>query len=343
VPKLTRYPRLRTLVRKGANGQRWVYYRYDMRGTGEKDIALGTDYAAAIVKWDEIHNKRPRVKGTVEEAFTLFEQKRLPDYDSAETRRGYAKSLKKLREKFAGARWADVKLTHLVAYLDARKAKVQGNREMSLFSIIWHYAQIRGLTELAWPAAGLQRSKWKNPETAREAPVTAAMFDAVYDAADQLLRDAMDLHSATGMRITDGRTVPLPADTILRFKANKTAKRMEIDVAASPVVTALIERRRRNTKARHTFLLARGVNPITERMLTDRFAAARTAAAAKAREGGEEVLARAVEAMILRDCRKYAADLADSVEEAQRLLQHGSAVTTMRHYRTRPDKAKPVR
>jgi hypothetical protein len=56
VPKLTRYPRLRTLVRKGANGQRWVYYRYDMR-PGEKDIALGKDYAAAIVKWDELHNK----------------------------------------------------------------------------------------------------------------------------------------------------------------------------------------------------------------------------------------------------------------------------------------------
>jgi hypothetical protein len=67
------------------------------------------------------------------------------------------------------------------------------------------------------------------------------------------------------------------------------------------------------------------------------------AAAAKARKEGDQELAEAIATMILRDCRKYAADLAATAQDAQQLLQHGSKVTTMRHYRSRPDKAKPVR
>lgn len=77
MPKITNYPRLRTLVRKGANGQRWVYYYYDMRPEGKPDVALGKDHAIALVKWDELHNKKPRIKGTIEEAFALFEFEKL--------------------------------------------------------------------------------------------------------------------------------------------------------------------------------------------------------------------------------------------------------------------------
>jgi hypothetical protein len=344
MPKLTRYPRLRTLVRKGAAGQRWVYYYYDMRGTGEADIPLGKDYAVAVQKWDEIHNAKPRVKGTIEEAFKLFEERKLPDYASAETRRGYTKHLRKLREKFSGATWADVKLTHLVAYLEARKAKTQANREMSLFSIIWNYARTRGLTELHWPAAGMERSKWKNEETPREVEVTDAMFDAVRECGDQVLQDAMDIASATGMRLTDVRTIPLPRGDTLRLKASKTGKKADFDLSLSAVLPDVIRRRRENKTAEHLMLLAGPFKrPISERMLTDRFAAARAAASDKAREASDSELAQAIGGMILRDCRKYAADLADSVEDAQRLLQHGSAVTTMKHYRTKADKARPVR
>lgn len=344
VPKLTRYPRLRTLVRKGASGQRWVYYYYDMRPDGGKDVPLGKDHAAALQKWDELHNRKPRVKGTLEEAFAEWEAGVLPKYESRETRRGYEKALRQLRPAFGKAGWAGVKMRHLVGYLEKRKGKTQANREMSLFQIVWNFARIRGMTELPWPAAGMERSKWKNEEKPREAPVTPAMFDAVYECGDPLLRDAMDLHSATGMRITDGRTVPLPNDTMLRYKANKTGKRMELDVSGSPLILALIERRRRNTKAEHTMLLAGPFKkPVSERMLTDRFAAARTAAAERARAFEDGELADAIAGMMLRDCRKYAADLAGSTEDAQKLLQHGSAATTLRHYRSRPDRAKPVR
>lgn len=344
MPKTTRYPRLRTKVYRGANGQVYVYYTYDMRPEGKPDVRLGSDRDRALKKWDELHNQRPTLVGTIEEAFADWEAKVLPTYTSAETRRGYTKNLKQLRPTFGKAGWAGVKMKHLVGYLDKRSGKVQANRELSLFQIVWNYARLRGMTELPWPAAGMERSKWKNPEKAREVEVTDEMFEAVYRQADQLLRDAMDLASATAMRVTDVRTIPLPKSDSLRLKASKTGKKADFDVSLSQVLPDLIARRRANKKAEHLMLLAgRRRTPVSERQLSDRFAAARTAAAIYAYEDGDADLGDAISAMILRDCRKYAADLAPSVEEAQRLLQHGSAVTTMRHYRTRPDRAKPVR
>jgi hypothetical protein len=200
------------------------------------------------------------------------------------------------------------------------------------------------MTELPWPAAGMERSKWKNTEQAREIEVTDEMFAAVHAQADQVLRDAMDLASATGMRITDVRTIVLPKGDTLRLKASKTGKKADFDLNLSAVLPDVIRRRRENRAAEHLMLLAGPFKrPISERMLTDRFAASRIAAAIYAYEDGDKELGAAIEGMILRDCRKYAADLAASAQDAQQLLQHGSLVTTMKHYRTRPDKSRPVR
>ena len=48
MPKITKYPRLRTKVYKGKSGQAYVYYLYDMRPEGKPDIRLGTDHAVAL-------------------------------------------------------------------------------------------------------------------------------------------------------------------------------------------------------------------------------------------------------------------------------------------------------
>jgi integrase len=344
MPKLTAYPRLRTKIYRGAKGQVYVYYTYDMRPDGKPDVRLGADREQALKRWDELHNQLPQTVGTLEEAFAEWEERVLPTYANANTRAGYAKGLKKLRPAFGKAGWAGVKLKHLVGYLEKRKGKTQANREMALLQIVWNYARIRGMTELPYPAAGMQRSKWKNEETPRTVEVRPEVFDAIYAEGDMVLRDAMDLASATGMRITDGRTVVMPKDAILRYTASKTGKRIEIDVSESHILLDVIERRRANRSAEHLMLLAGPFKrPVSERMLTDRFSAARARAAINAREAGDEPLAEAIAGMILRDCRKYAADLADSVEDAQRLLQHANPATTRRHYRTRPDQAKSVR
>lgn len=344
MPKITKHPRLRTLVRKMASGKVHTYYFYDMRPDGKPDIALGKDHAVALAKWDELHNKKPRVKGTLEEAFAAWEAHVLPTYENAETRRGYAKNLRKLRPAFGRATWGAVKLPHLITYLEKRKGKTQANRELALLSVIWNYARKKGIAELSFPAAGMERSGWKNPEKAREVEVTDAMFAAVYEQGDQLLRDAMDLASATGMRITDVRTVPLPPTDVLRLKASKTTKKADFDLSLSAVLLDVIARRRANKKAEHLMLLAGPFRrPVSYRQLHDRYVAARAAAAAKAREEGDQALAAAVEGMILRDCRKYAADLAEDDAAASKLLQHSSVALTKRHYRTKTDTLKPVR
>jgi hypothetical protein len=69
MPKTSKYPRLRTKVYRGAAGQVYAYYVYDMRPEGKPDIRLGTDHAEAIQKWDELHNQRPRTVGRLQEAF----------------------------------------------------------------------------------------------------------------------------------------------------------------------------------------------------------------------------------------------------------------------------------
>jgi hypothetical protein len=345
MPKVSKYTRLRTHVRKGKDGRVNVYYVYDMRPDGLPDINLGKDRDTALAKWDEIHNKRPRVRGTMEEAFLRFEQEALPEYPNEETRRGYAKSLKWLRKVFASATWDATKLTHLVGYLGARTAKTQANREMALLQVIWNKARLWGMTTAPWPAAGMERSKWKNREQAREFEVTDELFDAVYAQAEPMLRDCMDLSTATGMRLTDCRTVLLPPDNLLRVKASKTNKRGGFDLSLSQVLPDLLAKRRAmSDKVTHLMLLTMpDGSPVTPSKLRGAYDRARVRAIEQARADGHKELAEQIRTMILRDMRKRAADLAASDEEASKLLQHSSVALTKRHYRTKATQLKPVR
>jgi hypothetical protein len=342
MPKITKHPKLRTAVRRNKAGKATPYYYFDMRSEGKKDIPLGSDWDMALLKWDELYNKKPRVRGTIEEAFLLFEEERLPEY-AGETKQQHIKGLRKLRPAFKDATWDMVKLPDLIEFLRRRKGKVQGNRNITTFRIVWNFARMHGLTELPWPAEGMKGAGWMNKESKRKVRVSDAMFDAIYAEADQLLRDAMDLASATSMRITDVRTVPMPHGDVLHLEANKTGKEASFDMSLSAVLPDLIARRRANKKAEHLMLLAGPFKrPVTYWMLSERFTNARAAAAKKARDAGDEDLAKAVETMILRDCRRIAANLATSMEAARQLLQHDKATTT-RIYRSEVEKIKPVR
>lgn len=341
-----KHPRFRSHTRKRASGKVVTYYVYDMRPDGKPDVPLGRDYDEALRKWDELHNRAPRIAGTLQEAFDawkLDKQDGLLGYENKETRRGYAKHLRQLEPAFGQATWDAVDLPGLKAYLRARSAKTQANREISVLQIIWNWARIGGYTLLPWPAAGMEKSAWKNKERAREFEVTAELFQAVYAQADQVLRDCMDIASATGMRLTDARQVLLPAGDTLRLKASKTGKKADFDLRLSEVLPELVERRR-TYRASHLMLLSTPTGrPVSQSMLRDRWDAARAAAAELARSQEREALAVLLEAMYLRDMRKMASDLAEDEEAAQKLLQHGNVATTRKHYRTRGAALKPVR
>lgn len=341
MPKITKYPRLRTKVYKGKGGQVYVYYVYDMRPEGKPDVRLGKDYASAIEQWEQLHNKLPLTIGRLEEAFVRFEKEELPKYESAETRRGYAKNLRALRPVFGGMAWDEVDLPALRLYLDRRTAKTQGNREMSLLRIVWGKALLWGMTRLPWPAAGVRG--WKNEETARVAEVTAEMFLAVYSQADQVLRDCMDIASATGMRLTDARTVRMPVDGVITHRASKTKKAVQFVVADSPVLSALVARREAMKAYSVMLLSTANGRQVTWSMLRDRWDSARDSAAYRAEVTGNPELAARIRGMYLRDMRSMAADLAGDLEAASKLLQHGSKSITEKHYRTRAETLRAVR
>lgn len=339
MPKKTKYPKLRSRTRKGKAGQVWVSWWYDMRAEGKSDISLGTDYDAAVERWKRITEGAVSDKGTVKEAMDDWEANVLPTYTVKDTRRSYARQLKRLRPVFESSTWAEIDIGHLVEYLERRTAKTQGNREMAVFSIIWNHARKKRMTKLPYPAAGMEKSRWKNPEKPRRSEVTDAIFEAIYYEADQTLKDAMDLATATGMRVTDCTEVLLPKDNVLRLDASKTGKEAEFEVNLSQVLPQLVERRRA-VKADHLMLLStpRGKR-VSPDMLGDRFEKARKRAWVKPEH---EAISEAIKAVILRDMRKRAADLAGDAEEASKLLQHASVEFTKIHYRTR-EKLKPTR
>lgn len=336
------YPRLRSHSRKRKSGKVVTYYFYDRRPEGEPDIPLGTDHAKALAKWDEIHNRAPRIKGTLQEAFDAWRRDVLPNY-RASTRRDYTQLLNAVEKVFGEATWDGIGLTDLRDYLRARSAKTRANREMSLLSLVWNWARLEGLTTLQFPAAGLSRSKWKNKEQPRRFEVTDALFDAVYADADQVLRDCMDIASATGMRLTDCRTVLLPKGDLLRLDASKTGKAADFDISLSQVLPELLARRRAIKTTCLMLLVTPEGRAVSQSMLRDRWDRARLRAGIRAKIANDDALADQIAAMYLRDMRKRAADLAESEDAAAELLQHSDKRLTRAHYRTKATRLKPVR
>jgi hypothetical protein len=338
MPRKSKYPRLRVHVRKGKGGQIWTSYYYDMRGEGVPDISLGSDYEKALKQWDELANKKPRIVGTIEEAFNAWEEEVLPTYSSTETRKGYTQNLRHLRPVFNTATWDSITFPVLKQYLKKRTAKTQGNREMALFSIIWRWAYGEGYTHLPWPAAGMEKSKWKNKEAPRKFEVTDALFAAVYTVAAAPLRAAMDIATSTGLRLTDVRTILMPTEGLLHMKASKTGKSATYEIAQSPALLR-VWTERQLVRATHLMLLTTpSGRRVSARMLREWWDEARETAA----EANPE-LADDLRKMYLRDMRKRAADLAGDLKEASELLQHSSTKVTADHYRTKPTKVRPVR
>lgn len=330
-----KYPRLRSHSRKRKSGKVVTYYFYDRRPEGEPDEPLGTDYDEALRKWHEIYERQPRIAGTLEEAFDSWEtndEDGLLSYENKETRRGYAKSLRQLRPVFGPATWDQVDLTVLKTYLKKRTAKTQANREMSLLSIVWNWSRGEGLTTLPWPAAGMEKSKWKNAEKARKVKVVDEIWEAIRYEGDQVLQDCMDLASATGMRLTDCRTVLMPRGDLLHLEAHKTGKEAEWDMSMSAVLPGLLARRR-TVDTLHLMLLSTpDGRPVTEGMLRYRWDTARARAAVKASIHDDCASVDSIRGMILRDARKRAAQKSASLEDAAELLQHSDKRLTERHY-----------
>jgi len=328
-------PRMR--ARAKAEGKIWYYY--DAGGKPRREIPLGCEYTTAVRKWAELEQDQP------EQALQMITFKHVADRymrDVIPT-----KAVRTQRDNIAELGWLlkffndppapieSIKPGHIRQYLDWRgkTAKVRANREKALFSHIWNMARAWEITDKPNPCAGIKGFT----ETGRDIYIEDVVLEAVWNAADTPMRDALDLAYLTGqrpadtlaMRITDIR------EGALTVQQGKTNKKLRIEIIGELAdLIARIEKRKDGYKVHSLVLICTETGrALTEGALRSRFEKARAAAAKTNPE-----LSDAINAFQFRDLRaKAGTDKADSggMREAQMQLGHNSMKMTEHYVRGR--------
>lgn len=324
-----------------------TYYFFDTGEKPRREIPLGKVYSEAVRRWADL-SKSSRTTGeivTFRQTAERFQREVVPT-KAPKTQVEYNAAVAKLLLFFddpPGPLDA-IKPLHVRQYLDWRRKKpVSADREVAVLSAIWNRAREWGLTDSANPCAGVKRHN----KPGRDVYVEDDAYRAVWDAADQPLRDALDLAYLTGQRPADVRTLSLTdvRDGTIHVRQGKTKRKVRIEVGGElDVLLKRISARRKDESetgrvvhALNLILDEKG-QPMGPWKLRGRFDRARTAAAAKARLDGKDLLAVAIEGFQFRDLRaKAGTDKADAsgVFDAQRQLGHASVTMTEHYIRSR--------
>lgn len=338
--------------------RRWnkIYYYYDWGGKPRHEEPLGADFILAVKRWSEIE-QAAAPNGTApafKDAADVYVREVLPG-KAPRTQVDNLKELAFLREFFdADAVLDEIEPTHIRQYLRWRHKKavawyvdagrvvppnagyVRANREVALFSHIFNYAREIGLTKSGNPCLGVK----KYSETGRDVYVEDDLYARVYEAADQPVRDAMDLAYLTGQRPQDTlrydeRDIK---DNFLLIGQAKTGTKLRMEVIGElRVVVDRIKARKATYKVVSTALVVTETGQrMTLRTLQYRFRTARETAGIRASE------------FQFRDLRaKAGTDKTDStgdIRQAQKQLGHGSIQMTEHYVRKRRgDKVGPTR
>lgn len=333
-------------AREKARGVIWYYY--DTGGKPRREIPLGKDYATAIRKWAEIEADKSDTPAKLI-TFKHVADRYLREIIPTKATRTQADNLKELGwlHKFFGTPSApleSIRPEHIREYLDWRgvTAKVRANREKALFSHIWNMARAWGVTALPNPCAGIKGFS----EKGRDIYIEDNILDAVWQAADVPLRDALDLAYLTGQRPADVlgmRATDISNGTLLVVQ-DKTGKKLRIEITGA--LAELIERIQTRKKSYKVFSLALICNEhgraLSNLALRSRFEKARASAAKS-----NPTIADAINAFQFRDLRaKAGTDKADSggMREAQMQLGHNSMTMTEHYVRgRRGEKVSPTK
>ncbi|PPU07764.1 tyrosine-type recombinase/integrase [Xanthomonas arboricola] len=315
-----------------------TYYFYDhgtRGGTGRREESLGSDYGLAIQRWAELQGQAhaapaPRVMlGWVCDQYMAQVASRKATRTLADNR----KEVLKLREFFDDppAPIEAIKPVHVRQYLTWRTqggtAHVRANREKALLSHIWNFARDRGYTALPNPCAGIKGFR----ETGRDVYIEDEQYQAVWEAADPCLRDAMDLAYLTGQR---------PADVLamsemdvrggdVHVKQGKTGKRLRVEIADEGQLATLLERIRERKRA---FAVHSTMLIVSEHGRS-------VSVAGMSRRWQKACQAAKVTGIQFRDLRAKAGtdktDSAGDIRKAQQQLGHSSVVMTEHYVRNR--------
>jgi len=320
------------------------YYYFD----GQREHPLGKDLVLAVKKWADLESTEAHRQAiapiTFRQVAELYLKKVVPT-KAPRTQKDNLGELKFLYKFFDNppAPLDGIEPKHIAQYRDWRKV-TRSTQEIALLSHIWNWAREQGHTKLPNPCVGVARNRSKG----RDVYIEDALFQKVYDLADQPTRDAMDLAHLVGQRPGDCLSF-MESDIVngaLLVEQGKTGKKLRVRIEgklkevldriaerkakldASPVLlTASGKPSRRAKPIRATSLLIDETGSrLTYDQLDSRFGKARKAAGIKPRE------------FQFRDLRAKAAtevEEADGIERATKLLGHADQKMTRKYVRNR--------
>jgi integrase len=216
--------------------------------------------------------------------------------------------------------------------LDPMFGHVRANREKALFSHIWNYSRAKGLTNKPNPCAGIKGNK----EEGRTIYVRDIVVQAVWEAAEPPLQDAMDLAYLVSQRPAD--TLKFRKDKIidgaLEVQQAKTKKKIRFKVEGE-FATFIQRVNSRPVTSLYLISNAKGA-PLTKYMLRGAFDRARIAAIKAHPELADEI-----REFQFRDLRAKAGTDTEEVrgmDAAQDQLGHTTRKMTQHYVRHRRGK-----
>lgn len=222
-----------------------------------------------------------------------------------------------------------IKPHHVRGYMDKRgeQAKARAKREKTLLSHVFNKARDWGYTDATNPCQGVKGFK----ETGRDRYVSDEEFRAVWEHADQTLRDAMDLALLTGQRPADVLKIKREdlRDGALWIVQSKTKAKRAIELTGE--LATLIERIGARPRERLSAWLIRDDDgkPLGTFALRSRFDKARRAAGVEFQ---------------FRDLRAKAATDTGDLAHSQKLLGHRNRGMTEQYVRARiGERVSPLR
>ena len=332
----------RMFIRSGINkrGVEWRAYYYDKPRDPEtgkrKAIPLGTDLIEAKRKWAELDMRPMSVDAKLlGHIFTRYEREETIK-KAPRTQLDEAKYFKRLRKPFQNANIDRITPQHIRQYLDMRSAKVQGNREITLFSTVFNKAREWGYTNKANPCQGVK----KNKEEGRDIYVSDAEFNLVYKHGSDIIKDTLEMAYLTGQRPADVRNMKWSdiREGAIWVKQGKRNAKRRIEIIGE--LAELIARIRSRPMGMIYVLTDPKGHQLKEfGYFRSQFDKARDAAQAEALALGIEF-----QRFQFRDLRPKAASDIDSLKDANKLLGHTTEKQTADYIRNRiGESVKPVK